>query len=230
MLKNGAAHNRGFSLLETLVAMAAGSVVLATVLSLTVSQLVTSNTNLRLSRLNQELQGITDQISRDIQRAGFHPAASRALAQPNASTYTQTQTHAHETVAHLVFSPLEDLYPTLNAAQCIRLKFWDNEAPSGEQLVVRIYHFQPDSGVLRLYSHHDVYNTQPLSAVCGLGNQLIASQEIRLEQLSFRLTDNSGAQGIRSVALSITGAYRQQSELRQTLQRRVLLRNRGANE
>ena len=217
---------RGFSLLEILVAMAAGVMVLATALSLLIGQLGSGNTNLQLSRLNQEVQGIADLISRDIQRAGFHPAAMTEVALNLASPSAIVQ--------HLVFAPSQDLYPapsysSTHKAHCIRLKFWDWDAPSGEQLVVRIYHFQESTGVLRLYVHHDVRSVQPLSALCGSGihsgNQLISSKEIRVNQLSFRLTPNSGPQGVRSVELAMSAAYVDRPALAQTLHRRILLRN-----
>ncbi|MGO4998082.1 prepilin-type N-terminal cleavage/methylation domain-containing protein [Oceanisphaera sp. W20_SRM_FM3] len=217
---------QGFSLLEILVAMAAGVIVLAALLSLSISLLGSGNTHLQLSRLNQEVQGIADLISRDLQRAGFHPAAMTELAlsvpAPNA------------VAQHLVFSPTRDLYPdpaTASAAHCLRVKFWDLDAPNGDQLMVRIYHFKQNTGVLRLHVHHDVQSTQPLSDLCGSGvhsgNQLISSKEIRVNQLSFRLTPDSGPQGVRSVELAMSAAYVNRPTLAQTLHRRILLRNQG---
>ena len=210
---------RGFSLIETLVAMAAGVMVLATVLSLFIGQLASGNTHWQLSRLNQEVQGIADVLSRDIQRAGFHPAAVTEVA--------LNRDPATAIAQHLVFSPAEDLYPSPSQASCIRLKFWDADAPAGEQLVVRIYDFQESTGVLRLHIHHNVQSRQPLSALCGLGNQLISSKEIRVQALSFTLTANSQPQGTRSLALLLSGNYVNRPTLAQTLHRQILLRNQG---
>ncbi|ART82978.1 hypothetical protein CBP31_10355 [Oceanisphaera profunda] len=207
----------GFSLLEILVAMASGLVVLATVLSLFISLLSTANTTLQLSRLNQEVQSISDLLSRDIQRAGYHPAAVTEVALNSVAS----------TAKHLVFSPSEDLYPAANAAHCIRVKFWDADAPSGEQAVVRVYHFQASTGVLRVHRHHDVQSVEPLNLLCGSGNQLISSKEIRVQQLSFRLTPNSSAQGARSIELVMHAAYVARPDLAQTLHKQVLLRNQG---
>ena len=209
----------GFSLLETLIAMAAGVLVLATGMSLFVSLLVTGNTNLQLSRLNRELQGVGDIISRDLQRAGFHPQAitERALNIP-----------AQHALTHdLLFDPAQDLYPNTEDAHCLRVKFWDSDAPAGEQTVVRIYHFQASTGMLRLYIHHDVQTSQALGELCGLGNQLISSKEIRVTELSFRLTPNSQHSGTRSVELELSAAHVDSPALAQTLYRRVLLRNQG---
>lgn len=217
---------QGFSLLETLVSMAAGMIVLAALLSLSISLLVSGNTHLQLSRLHQEVQGIADLISRDLQRAGFHPAAMTELA---------LSIPASNAVApHLVFSPVRDLYPdpaTASEAHCLRVKFWDLDAPSGEQRVVRIYNFQKNTGILRLYIPDEIQAVLPLSDLCSLGvhsgNQLISSKEIRVNQLSFRLTPDSGPQGVRSVELALSAAYVNRPALAQTLHRRILLRNQG---
>lgn len=210
---------QGFSLLETLIAMAAGVLVLATGLTLLVSLLVTGNTNLQLSRLNQELQGVGDLISLDLQRAGFHPAAitERALNIPASSAVASS----------LVFVPTQDLYPNTEDAHCLRVKYWDADAPAGEHTVVRIYHFQASTGMLRLYIHHDTQSRQALSELCGLGNRLISSNEIRVTELSFRLMPNGQHGGTRSIALAMTAAHADGPALAQTFYRRVLLRNQG---
>lgn len=210
---------QGFSLLETLIAMAAGVLVLVTCLSLFVILLVSGNTSLQLSRLNQELQSVGDMISRDLQRAGFHPHAvkERALDIPAPSAVAWS----------LLFKPAQDLYPSPEQAHCVRIKFWEADAPAGEQAVVKIYHFQVSSGMLRLYIHHDPQSTQLLSALCGLGNQLISSKEIQVTELFFRLTPNSQYSATRSVEVEMSAAHVDNPALAQTLYRRVLLRNQG---
>ena len=222
MLKTAA----GFSLLEILVAMAGGLMVLVTAFSLLVSLLVSGNTHLQLSRLNQEVQSITDLISRDVQRAGFHPSAMEELARnvPPSNAIAQ----------HLVFSATDDLYPApsaspFNTAHCLRVKFWEFDAPAGEQLIVRIYYFQESTGLLRVHTHHDVQSMATLSSLCvaGSGNQLTSGKEIRVKQLSFRLTPNSLPQSTRSLELELSAAYVKRPELTQTLRRRILLRNQG---
>lgn len=208
----------GFSLLELLVAMAAGLMVLAMAFSLLTSLLVTGNTNLQLSRLNQEIHTIGDVIARDIQRAGFYPHASSEVAMdiPAGSGLAR----------QLAFSAADDLYPNASHAHCLRVKFWDADAPAGEQLTVRIYHFEQSLGALRVHTHHDVHSVIPLSHGCGLGNQLTSSKEIRVQQLAFSLTPESLPQ-TRSIALVMSAAYVKRPELAQTLHRRILLRNQG---
>ena len=208
----------GFSLLELLVAMAAGLMVLATAVTLMTSLLITGNTSLQLSRLNQEIHTISDVISRDLQRAGFHPAAMTELALNTPAITRQ-----------LAFSAIDDLYPDVSDAHCLRVKFWEFDAPTGEQQVVRIYHFQASTGVLRVHTHHDVQSVATLSSLCGLGSQLISSKELRVQQLSFRLTPDSDPQGARSVELAISAAVVKRPELAQTLHRRILLRNQGGD-
>ncbi|MBP9661245.1 MAG: prepilin-type N-terminal cleavage/methylation domain-containing protein, partial [Aeromonas sp.] len=64
-------HNRGFNLVELMVAMVAGLLLVAAASALFASILKANRTAMQMSRLNQELQSITDMMARDIQRAGY---------------------------------------------------------------------------------------------------------------------------------------------------------------
>lgn len=73
MLKVG--HTRGFSLVELMVAMVAGLLLVAAVSALFATIIKSNRTVMQVSRLNQELQAVTDMIARDIQRAGYDASA-----------------------------------------------------------------------------------------------------------------------------------------------------------
>lgn len=75
-------HERGISLIETLVAMALGLLVLAGVLQL-MNQLVDGNTStIKVARLEQDTRSVMDVIIQDIRRAGSFPEATRDLGDP----------------------------------------------------------------------------------------------------------------------------------------------------
>lgn len=69
-------HNRGFNLVELMVAMVAGLLLVAAASALFASILKANRTAMQMSRLNQELQSITDMMARDIQRAGYDASAA----------------------------------------------------------------------------------------------------------------------------------------------------------
>jgi type IV pilus assembly protein PilW len=120
-------QQQGMSLVEMLVSLVAGLVVVAGGISLFTSVIVSGNTTLMLSRLNQDVQAVTDIIARDIQRAGYDPNAVALVGNspPSASAYT--------------FSTEKDLWPASPAtATCIRVKYWDPEPASGRQ---RLYSY-----------------------------------------------------------------------------------------
>lgn len=76
-------HERGISLIETLVAMALGLLVLTGVLQL-INQLVDGNTaTMRAARLEQDTRTLMDIIIQDLRRAGSFPEASHDLGDIN---------------------------------------------------------------------------------------------------------------------------------------------------
>ena len=74
-------HQRGISLVETLVAMVLGLLVLGAVLQLT-NRLVEGNTAaIQLARLEQDTRTVMDMIVQDVRRAGQFPEAAGDLGQ-----------------------------------------------------------------------------------------------------------------------------------------------------
>lgn len=69
----------GFNLVELMVAMVAGLLLVAAVTSLFATILKANHTAMQTSRLNQEIQLLTDMIARDIQRAGYDASATQFL-------------------------------------------------------------------------------------------------------------------------------------------------------
>lgn len=196
----------GFSLVELLMAMVAGLLVLAGALSLFTTVLATGSTNLMLSRLNQEVQGVADLISRDLQKAGYHPQA------------------AADSAGHYLFVAADDIYsePGLH---CLRVKYWDATESSGKESKVHVYSYHSTSQKLTLYTKLTANNLAPLHTYCGRGAQLISSAEIHITQLLFTPISHAGA---TSIKLRISAAYAKRPHLTMTLERDVYLRNGGA--
>ncbi|GGB36046.1 type IV pilin [Oceanisphaera marina] len=199
-------RSRGFSVIELLIAMVAGVLVLAGALSLFSTVLASGNTTLMLSRLNQEVQGIGDMISRDLQKTGYHPDIAAGLA------------------AHYAFSVTDDLYtePGASGQHCVRIKYWDASSPSDKQARVRIYSHNRGTRQLKVRIAHNAADATALSELCGSGSKLISSEEISVDRLS--VVPVSGADS-PSLQLTITASHTQRSDLTMSLQRHVYLRN-----
>ncbi|MHA6963025.1 PilW family protein [Zobellella denitrificans] len=210
-------RQNGMSLVEMLVSLVAGLVVVAGGISLFTSVIVSGNTTLMLSRLNQDVQAVTDIIARDIQRAGYDPNAVALVGNspPSASAYT--------------FSTEKDLWPASPAtATCIRVKYWDPEPASGTGSVVRIYGYASSSKLLRVYTLYTEPDSAALTnADCTGGNQLVSSTEVVIDNLGFDLVSGSIPTGVRAVNIRITASHARNPDLSISLERRVKVRNDG---
>ncbi|MGB5855085.1 MAG: prepilin-type N-terminal cleavage/methylation domain-containing protein [Oceanisphaera sp.] len=216
-------RHHGFTIVELLIAMVAGLVVLSGALSLFITVLATGNTNLMLSRLNQEVQAVGDLISRDLQKAGYHPeaAADLALNRPISTN----------SAAHYVFSVADDLYtePSTTGSHCLRLKYWDAAQSSGKKPIVRIYSYHRGTQKLTVRTKHNPSDNTALSTLCGSGSQLISSKEIKIEQLLFTPIPAGPSSSGASLYMTLSASHARRPNLIMSLQRHIYLRNEGSS-
>lgn len=194
---------RGFSLIEALVALAAGLLVIAAALALLSSIMAAANSTLMLSRLNQELQGVTDIISRDIQRTGYYSDAALGLG----SDY--------------LFVPHQDLYPAGASSHCIRVKFWDPTARSGQESVVKVYSHDAQQQTLRVRTDYGPPANVPLSTLCTTGQRLVSDNEIRIPNFDLLTSGNA----LSSLTLRVAAVHARRPLFSAELERFVYLRN-----
>lgn len=203
---------KGFSLVELMVALVAGLLLVGAASALFASIIKANRTSLQISRLNQELQSITDMIGRDIQRAGYDASAANHTLVSGASLFyfDSTSDLMNETATG------SGLY------RCIRLRYDDDE--DGDL----------DSGSeTRVYRYNDTNKEIGLgdgsSPACGTGtwHRVSSEDEIAITNLTFALLPSSVSAGARTVRVSITGNDKRQSALSLTLQRDIKLRNDG---
>lgn len=74
-------YSRGFSLVELMVALAAGLVVVGAVLAFTLSSLRSNTDYVKATRLTQELRRSIDFIGRELRRAGYDESAAKYYSQ-----------------------------------------------------------------------------------------------------------------------------------------------------
>jgi type IV pilus assembly protein PilW len=212
----------GFSVVELLVSLVAGLVVVASAISLFTSVMVSGNTTLMLSRLNQDVQSITDIMVRDIQRAGYHPSAAQDMAPGTPSSSAQSTKYQ--------FSVSADLYTASGATApgCIRIKHWDPDPASGAGSVVRIYSYDVANKELKVKTDYNEPTSSALgSGDCSGGNKLISEKEVLIDHLSFSLASGASATGMRAIDLAISASHATRPALSMSLQRQIKLRNDG---
>lgn len=200
----------GFNLVELMVAMVAGLLLVAAVISLFATILKANHTAMQTSRLNQEIQLLTDMMARDIQRAGYDASATQFLGAPSGSR------------SSFYFDTALDL-------------MGETATGSGLYTCIRVRYDNDDNGVLNAddslvysYSSGDKGSKQgPGGTTCGSGNLISTDNTIEITNLTFRLLPSSQASGARAIQLAVSGRFKSAPTLTLNLQRDIKLRNDG---
>ncbi|MFQ2921598.1 PilW family protein [Aeromonas allosaccharophila] len=194
-------------MVELMVAMVAGLLLVAAVTSLFATILKANQIAMQTSRLNQELQSITDMIARDGQRAGYDWAATSFLAAVSGAR------------SPFYFDTNSDLMSETSTGskvyRCIRLKYDDNDNGS------------LDADETFIYSYDSTNKGVKLGSSCTSGSLLSSESTIEVTGMTLSLLGSSVSSGARTVRLSITGQHKANTALKLTLQRDIKLRNDG---
>lgn len=211
-------HSRGFNLVELMVAMVAGLLLVAAASALFASILKANKTAMQVSRLNQELQAVTDMIARDIQRAGYDASAATNTLFYNPTSGSST------TLFPFAFKSADDL-----ESNCIRVRYDDNEngaldntSAAGE---TRRYKYNSAEKVIRLAKGDE--GEADCADVPEKGDKVSTDDAIAISTLSFSMISGSVSTGVRTIRLTISGNDIKSPALGLTLQRDIKLRNDG---
>jgi prepilin-type N-terminal cleavage/methylation domain-containing protein len=99
MLMKAASQQRGFSLVELMIALTLGLVVMGGALSIVVSTLTTNTEALKITRLNQELRAVMMMLTRDLRRAGHWGLASEIVRASSSAELTLSATSGSNVTA-----------------------------------------------------------------------------------------------------------------------------------
>lgn len=199
-------RSRGFSLVELMVAMVAGLLLVAAVSALFASVVRANKTALQVSRLNQEVQAITDMMARDIQRAGYDNAsASTAFLSGTTSPFK------FESSADL----MSETATGSGLYRCIRLRYDDNDNGVLDSSETYVYNYSSSDKGVRL------------GATCTTGSLLSTDNTIEITNLTFSLMAGSVSSGARTIRIAIDGRDKSSPSLTLSLQRDIKLRNDG---
>lgn len=209
----------GFNIVELMVAMVAGLLLVAAVTSLFATILKANQIAMQTSRLNQELQSITDMIARDVQRAGY-----------DASAATSTRLASGALPSEFYFNTSTDL-----ASGCIVVSYdgRDEDQPSSangtsEDNEAVVYSYRADRSVWMVELSPPVSTPVSTLQQCNSDGERISTNDIiDITALTFSLLGSSVSSGARTVRLSISGQHKANPALKLTLQRDIKLRNDG---
>ncbi|MGL5037819.1 MAG: PilW family protein [Aeromonas sp.] len=211
---------KGFNLVELMVAMVAGLLLVAAVSSLFVTILRANGTAVRVSRLNQEIQSLTDMMTRDIQRAGYDASATTAMRLASGATPSPFYFNASVDL-------LNETATGSGLYRCIRIRY-DNDADG----VLDNPDASPSSqNESRVYSYSNATKGVKLDtgtlAACDSGSLISTGDTIEITELTYRLLASSQVSGARAIALNISGRDKDKTALTLNLQRDIKLRNDG---
>lgn len=197
--------------MELMVAMVAGLLLVAAVSALFATILKANKTAIQVSRLNQELQAVTDMIARDIQRIGYDASAAEHTLVSGASS-----------ILPFKFNLATDL-----ATTCIRVRYDDNEdgalnntSAAGE---TRRYKYNSTEKVVRLAQGNEA--EEP--CLQERGEKISTEDTVAISAFSLSLISGSVSTGARTIRLAISGNDIKSPTLKLTLQRDIKLRNDG---
>lgn len=209
----------GFSLVELMVAMVAGLILVAAVTTLFVTTLRANSTAMKVSRLNQEVQAITDMIARDIQRAGYDASAatsSRLVSGAVHPFYFDANTDLYQNKCIFVQYDGRNIDKSPNSANGLED---NNEAV--------VYSYRADKTVR--VDEFSAAVSSSLSTLCTASgaNAISTDDTIEITQFNFSFFPSSKLDGARAIKLEITGRYKDNPELTLSLSRDIKLRNDG---
>lgn len=211
-------HTKGFNVVELMVAMVAGLLLVAAVISLFATVLRADQTAMQVSRLNQELQSITDMIARDIQRAGYDASAATATRLVSGAIhpfYFNTNTHVNNSCIIVRYDGRDEGTPSS-----------DNGDVDPKEVVV--YSYRTDKSVWLAEPSPSVASPVSTLLECNYGGNRISTEDaIEITQFSLSMLSGSVSTGARAIQLNISGQYKSNPALTLNLQRDIKLRNDG---
>ncbi|WP_330541561.1 prepilin-type N-terminal cleavage/methylation domain-containing protein [Aeromonas hydrophila] len=201
---------RGFNLVELMVAMVAGLLLVAAVISLFATILKANYTAMQTSRLNQEVQLLTDMIARDIQRAGYDANATQFLAAPSGSR------------SSFYFDTATDLMGETATGSglytCVRVRYDNDENGVLSSDDTLIYSYSSSSKGIKQVTG---------TTTCGNGSLISSDDTIEITAMTLKLLTSSQTNGARALQLVVSGRFKATPALTLTLQRDIKLRNDG---
>ncbi|WP_108652183.1 prepilin-type N-terminal cleavage/methylation domain-containing protein [Dongshaea marina] len=218
--------SKGFSLVEMMISMVAGTLVLGAVIGLYTSIMNASHISVRMTRLNQELMAVVNLIARDLQRAGYFAGS--------ANNFKRTDTNSDGVIDN------SDVSAAINTdfvfKPAIDLQALDSVAPNYDCVLVR-YDVDGD-GTLSPGDYHGYryssiskgiqsWNSASVSLCNGGSWQSITdNNEVLVTGFTMELVPPTAvSSSVRSLQITIEGQHKLDNTLRVRVERLVKIRN-----
>ena len=209
----------GLSLVELMVAVAAGMIVVLGVTTIYISTISSSADTLKQSRLNQELTAIMSVMTNDIRRAGiWQGAGTTRYTEPQSNPFAARSNTALTIIkqsSNTTINPFDaTTWPGASSGDCILYAYDSpNAGTLGTLDNTDIFGFRLNNGVVQMRSQGDVSATNNDLCTTGAWADMSDAQAITITNLTFDMinsacvntaepngVDNNGTGGIDDAA------------------------------
>lgn len=189
-------RQRGLSLVELMISVAAGMIVVAGVTSVYISTLSSSSGTLKQSRLNQELTTLMSVMSNDIRRAGIWQGAGSALyASPQNNLFASSGNTVLTIVSrgsNTAVDPFGAAWPGTSSGDCILYAYDSSSSGTlGTLDNSDIVGFRLNNGVVQMRTQGDASATSNDLCTTGTWNDMSDAEAITITALSFDLINSA---------------------------------------
>ena len=180
--------NLGFTLIELMISLTLGTIVIAGLISVYVSTVVSGYDTIAMSKLSQQTSAIVNIMTSDIRRAGYWGQASISLDRnPSINPFSANGV----TALGILDTPASDTLITGNAAttgQCIAYAYDvdDDSVLDNEDIVG----FRLSGTMVQMRRLGDIGNANHVSCTNGTWEDLSDSDVISIDSLTFSLEDS----------------------------------------
>jgi len=225
----------GFSLIEMMVALAAGLIVSTAVVAFAFSSMKSNGEYVQSTRLTQELRNTMDLVTRELRRAGYDEYALKYLASGNASPFSRllldnTNVTPSGTFSCVVYSYDRDkgipgTRDTSNGE--IRGIRWFSRTVNGE--TVGVIEYAESSGSTGVACDGDSPDYTKYPVACdSVSHWCALSDPRRLNVSQFAITDNravvEGVQ-VRDLDVSMIGGLAGSSDISREVKSKIRVRS-----
>lgn len=228
--------DRGFGLMELMVAIVLGLIVTAGITSMVVAILRANNENMEMTRLTQELRAVGELVTRDLRRSAFTPQAIKNIGRlncdPSESTcpsggivnpFAEVRFFNNGTEVDFVASP-ED-----GPADCVLFTYDSNANGSLEDEDRRGFRHDADAGAIDMLDGEDSACTSDSD-----WEALTDPETIEITALEFSTNDQQGfttqAAGdltvtVREIVITVSGRLVNDPSVSRTITETIRVRN-----